>query len=250
MSNDSQGYHLSFFKPTTQQAKLNRNLVVLLFSIWAVAIFGFQITLRLIQKPVPEKAYTVYERIRSSVESGNASTADLRDLTHVSLSVLGKVFVQPAHETALNQAVSWSVFQLAGDSIGMALGKQVADFEAIELSGISITDQAYIDARNSLMRNSQGFAGISPKDPISFILPLALTSSSMTSTPPASIRELPEIMSLYLIHNQSFLTDFKFLGFPFHYFYTSIFLLVLFVGLCWLYCVRINRMNAKLKIAD
>jgi putative solute:sodium symporter small subunit len=56
---------------------------------------------------------------------------------------------------------------------------------------------------------------------------------------------LPEIMKLYLVHNQSFLTDFMFLGFPFHYWYTAQFLLILFVILCLIYAVLIDRMNRE-----
>ena len=59
-----------------------------------------------------------------------------------------------------------------------------------------------------------------------------------------------EAMGLYLIHNRSVLTDLKFLGFPFHYFYTAVFLLILFVGLCWLYCVRTDLFNKKYGIED
>jgi putative solute:sodium symporter small subunit len=62
--------------------------------------------------------------------------------------------------------------------------------------------------------------------------------------------QLTGIMGLYLIHNRSALTDAKFLGFPFHYFYTAVFLLILFVGLCWLYCVRTDMYNKKYGIED
>ena len=59
-----------------------------------------------------------------------------------------------------------------------------------------------------------------------------------------------ETMGLYLIHNRSVLTDTKFLGFPFHYFYTAVFLLILFVGLCWLYCIRTDMFHKKYGIED
>jgi hypothetical protein len=61
-----------------------------------------------------------------------------------------------------------------------------------------------------------------------------------------SFARLPEIMSLYLTHNQSVLTDTIFLGFPFHYFYTAVLLLILFVGLCIIYNVLIEwRLNKQ-----
>ena len=57
--------------------------------------------------------------------------------------------------------------------------------------------------------------------------------------------ELPGIMELYLVHNQNFFTDFTFLGFPFHYWYTAQFLLILFVVLCIIYAVAIDKANMK-----
>ena len=51
----------------------------------------------------------------------------------------------------------------------------------------------------------------------------------------ASFDRLEDIMKLYMTHNQSFLTDSKVIGFPFHYFYTAVFLLILFVILCIVY---------------
>ena len=82
------------------------------------------------------------------------------------------------------------------------------------------------------------------------ILPLELTSKGMDALQDETIKYLPAIMQKYLVHNQSVLTDFKFLGFPFHYFYTAVFLLILFIGLCLVYCVRIDSLNAKLNLID
>jgi putative solute:sodium symporter small subunit len=82
------------------------------------------------------------------------------------------------------------------------------------------------------------------------ILPVELMSADIENLTSKTKENLPGIMTKFLVHNQSFLTDFKFLGFPFHYFYTAIFLLILFVGLCWLYCVRTDNMNAKMDIID
>lgn len=55
-----------------------------------------------------------------------------------------------------------------------------------------------------------------------------------------SFARLPEIMKLYLTHNQSILTHSKFMRFPFHYFYTAVFLLILFIILCIVYNILIE----------
>lgn len=46
MDDSSNDYRISFFKPTTPQARTNRNMVVWLVLIWFIAIFGFQTMLR------------------------------------------------------------------------------------------------------------------------------------------------------------------------------------------------------------
>lgn len=61
---------------------------------------------------------------------------------------------------------------------------------------------------------------------------------------------LPAAMELYLTHNRSGLTDTRFLGFPFHYWYTAQFLLILFIGLCLIYARATDKMNKRLGIED
>ncbi len=58
-------------------------------------------------------------------------------------------------------------------------------------------------------------------------------------------QNIKELMNKYLIHNRSVLTDTNFLGFPFHYWYTAEFLLIMFVLLCWTYCFVIDRVYKK-----
>ena len=64
MDHSSKNYHISFFKPTTPQAIANRNMVIWLVLIWFIAIFGFQILLRVLERPTPEPSYIVLERKR------------------------------------------------------------------------------------------------------------------------------------------------------------------------------------------
>ena len=91
MEQNNNDYHISFFKPTTERARFNRNIVILLVCIWVVAIFGFQILLRIMQKPTPEEAYVQFENIWDNVKNGEASENDYQVLAQTSLSVLGKI---------------------------------------------------------------------------------------------------------------------------------------------------------------
>lgn len=250
MKDSQQEFHISFFKPTTESARENRNMVGWLVLIWAVAIFGFQIALFVLQKPTPEAVYEKYENSWQQVKSNNASEADLKDFSYATLSVLSKVFINPADRTALENALSWSVYQLATPSQKSELLEAMKAFENSAASITDITDANYQQLKTKLSMLAGSVMGLSQNDVRSKILPLELVSSAVTEFSDGNKAIVEAAMPLYLIHNQSVLTDTKILGFPFHYFYTAVFLLVLFVGLCLVYCVRTDRINARLNIAD
>lgn len=241
-------YHISFFKPTTDSARRNRNMVVQLILIWVVAIFGFQITLKIIEKPVPEPAYTLFESSWEGIESGNPTLTDLQGAGQAALSVLGKIAIDPGHRELLDNAVSWMAYQISEQKD--ELKSAVAAFEEIAASSTVITDETYVAEKNELIPVLAGLFNLNPLDVRAKIAPLEVKSSLMESFDDSSRDQMVETMGLYLIHNRSVLTDAKFLGFPFHYFYTAVFLLILFVGLCWLYCVRTDMFHKKYGIED
>ena len=250
MESNQNDYHISFFKPTTAQAKWNRNLAIKLILIWAVAVFGFHFLLRAIEKPTPEESYVKYEKVWENVNAENANIEEMQDFAHTSLSVLGKVFIKPEHKIALQNGLSWTAFQLADSAQKVLLTSEIQNFEALQEKITSISDPEYIAAKNSLSEIVSPILGLQNNDVRTKIVPLELVSSEMGLFKAENKDMIPALMSTYLIHNQSFLTDFKFLGFPFHYFYSAVFLLVLFVFLCWLYCYRVDKKNAELDIDE
>lgn len=250
MENSIDEYHISFFKPTTTQAKANRNMVVWLVLIWFVAIFGFQLLLLILEKPTPEPAYLTFQNVWEDVKDGASSAEQKKSLGKATLSVLGKVAIAPADKEALNNALSWSVYQLTEESAREALVSEIKEFEKLKAAIEDLSDAGYIAAKKSISANLGPVLNLSELDVRSKILPLELYSEAMTDLKEGTISTLPVVMKKYLVHNQSFLTDTKILGFPFHYFYTATFLLILFVGLCWLYCVKTDSMNKKLNIID
>ncbi|MCD4833400.1 MAG: DUF4212 domain-containing protein [Bacteroidales bacterium] len=250
MESNQNDYHISFFKPTTAQAKWNRNLAIKLILIWAVAVFGFHFLLRAIEKPTPEESYVKYEMVWENILSESASVEEMQIFAHSSLSVIGKVFIKPEYKTALNNAVSWTAFQLADSSQKELLIDKTKEFEKLKEEVTSISDPEYINAKNSLSQVASSILGLQNSDPRILIVSFSLVSTEMELFKAENKDMIPTIMSTYLVHNQSFLTDFKFLGFPFHYFYSAIFLLVLFVFLCWLYCYRVDKKNAELDIDE
>ncbi len=250
MNEPDNSYHISFFKPTTPQARFNRNLVIWLASIWFIAIFGFHILLRIIEKPVPEPAYTAFIGSWDAVKSGEASTNDLQMLGQSTLSVLGKIAISDEERTILSGAMSHAMLKLFHDSIQSEYLATVSGFESLRSRITNIRDEEYVGAKMELAKKLGPMLGLSELDARNRILPVEISAGNVESLSEEIKTKLPGIMEKYLIHNQSALTDFIFLGFPFHYFYTAVFLLVLFVGLCWLYCIRTDRRNRILGIED
>ena len=250
MDESNNDYHISFFKPTTPQAVANRNMVVWFVLIWFFAIFGFQILLKILEKPTPEASYVTFEKVWININSGITAEEDLQGLAQTTLSVLGKVMIAPTEREALDNALTWALFQLTDEALRTKQATKIRAFEEQKASIEDISDPDYIASKVELSSELSPILGISQLDVRSKILPLELSVKLGESLSDKTKSSLPGIMKKYLVHNQSVLTDFRFLGFPFHYFYTAIFLLILFVGLCWLYCVRIDSLNKRLNIVD
>jgi putative solute:sodium symporter small subunit len=250
MSDDHNGYHISFFRPTTPRARANRNIVIWLASIWAVSIFGFQILLLVLEKPTPEPAYLTFQSVWGDVEDNSADRIELQEFGKTALSVLGKIAISDKEKATLENALSWSIYQLTPDSLRSVLVARVQGFENIKAEIVNIANPDYITARNALSKELSPVLVLVSNDVRRNILPLALRSSSMKVLTDDTKASLPAIMEKYLIHNQSVLTDTRFLGFPFHYFYIGVFLLILFVGLCWVYCVLVDRLDERLKTVE
>jgi putative solute:sodium symporter small subunit len=248
MEPSNNDYHISFFKPTTESARHNRNMVVQLVLIWAVAIFGFQILLKILEKPVPEPAYTLFESSWQAIEAGTPSVSDYQGAGQAILSVMGKVAINPDDKQVLENALSTLAYQISNQKD--ELKSAVSDFEALAASITDIRDESYVAKKNELIPLLAELFALNELDVRSKIAPLGLKSGMMESFEESDRAQMMGIMGLYLIHNRSALTDAKFLGFPFHYFYTAVFLLILFVGLCLLYCVRTDMYNKKYGIED
>jgi len=248
MKKSESDYHISFFKPTTERARFNRNLVIWLASVWFIAIFGFQIALRIIEKPVPEPSYQTFQSSWGSIINGNASEKDLQGLGTSTLSVLGKIAITPEERTALSNAMSWAIMKLVPAEKAEETALEVKKFTALKSDITDINDSDYKVSKLRLSEQFSPLLGLDKLDPRTRILPVELVYTETLNE--SSVDVLPSIMKKYLIHNRSVLTDTIFLGFPFHYFYTAVFLLILFVGLCWLYCVRSDRRNIILGIEE
>lgn len=238
----SDQYNFSLFSPRNHHGKKNRNVIFTMLAIWAVAVFGFQFLLRAIEKPTPEKALSLFDSEWSAVAGGNEGQADYRVLLNSLLMVKGKITVAASDQELLSEAISSVTFRMVPDSLSPLVMEKVAELELMHSDIAVLKGQQYMDlkfriqdASTSIIRILEPFTGYPTTSLEASILAASLQKEYPASLTEPSLARLPDLMKLYLTHNQSVLTDTKFLGFPFHYFYTAVFLLILFVVLCIVY---------------
>lgn len=224
---------MNFFKPATGHARANSRLVTVTVVIWALAVFGFQGLLVIMNRPTAEDQLAVFQAAWTNVESGQALTEVQRqDLARSYLSVLGKnIALSEVHRDTLREALSVNVH-------GLLPAEQRGLIEGLAEGEVS--EDLTIAAAAAIGLESTGFDRLRAN----------LLPSSLVAVAPGGLSEetraaLPGIMEHYLIHNRSALTDFRFLGFPFHYWYTAQLLLIIFVLMCWIYCVLIDRIHRR-----
>jgi len=250
METNNQEYRISFFKPSNPQTTANRNMVLWLLLIWALAVFGFHVVLKLIEEPTPEPALISYQDVSSNVYQGSASLNEMQTFASVPLQVLSKVFIAPDERKELQDALNWAMFQIANEKQTEDLKAEIAEFKAVEEKTTDILANDYQTAKLELMAVAAPVLGLSDRDVRTKILPLELNTEYPQKMTVEKITQLESVLNKYLIHNESVLTNIKVLGFPFHYFYSAVFLLIFFVFLCWIYCVRTDALNKKYGIDD
>ncbi len=251
MDKKTDNYNISFFRPTTKLAKFNRKITLNLLAVWVIAIFGFHIVLKVIEEPTPEPAYTEFEKVWEDISVGTATAEQEKIFVSSTLSVLGKLSISDKDKVVLNNAVSSSFFKLVPDSLMVDLKDKISLFATAQKdTTLSLSDPAYQKTKFTVAETASRYAGLEKHSLKAKLLPFVLNADQMTTLSDDVKGKVPTVMAKYLIHNQSFLTDFRFLGFPFHYFYTSVFLLVLFVGLCWIYCYRTDKMLSKFEVTE
>jgi len=243
----SDQYNFSLFKPRNLHGRKNRNVILSMLMIWAVAVFGFQFLLRLIEKPVPENALSMFESTWSSVSTSDLKTVEYEEFLKSLVLVRGKNIVKPEDQKVLSSAISCVVFSVVPDSIkSLALGA-ISDLSSLKGSLSKTKDQEYLDLKMKITQRNRAiisligpYSGFDSGSLESTILISSLQEKYPDSLSDTTFTGLPGIMKLYLTHNRSVLTDTKFLGFPFHYFYTAVFLLIMLVVLCIVYNVLIE----------
>lgn len=276
MNNPDNHYDFSIFRPVNEFSRRNRNIIFSILTIWVIAIFGFHLLLLILEKPTPEKALVTYESVSKEVLSGLADPVQQKAFAGSLLMTLGKTIL-PEDRQYLDMVLTQTIFNLLQDSTDKSnllamltpLAEKRASLAALneswEKKSIRFNEykQGTFTLNEDITRLKKELGDyllkvsdriLPPSDEFLYVmqiwLPHELKYKAITEPQKPDKEKLDKIMRHYLTHNQSFLTDFRFLGFPFHYFYTAVFLLVLFVGLCVIYAYRIEHLHRKFQIED
>ena len=225
---ESKSYDINFFKPSTPFLKENIRSIIIGLLIWGVATYGFQILLRIMETPTPEAPYAAFMEYSSSLADGSASAEDKVAAANMYLAVLGKSASLLSNEPLKNAFTStvYNILPAADQAALLDAAAKAADDKTV--------DVGFINAAMGIEGNKAMMA----------VVPYALSAVSpdaMAMYDPA----LKPVMDKFLIHNQSVLTDTIVLGFPFHYFFTALVLLTLFVLICLVYCQVIDKLVKK-----
>ncbi|HBB93528.1 MAG TPA: hypothetical protein DC042_17845 [Bacteroidales bacterium] len=250
-------YHFNLFQPINETGRKIRNLILTMLAIWAVCVFGFQILLKVVEKSTPEVTLTRFEAAYSNLTNGNRDQATLQNFLHSQILTAGKTGIRQADREVLSGGINLGIRMLIPDSLLAPVLAKLPEISVMKEKLLKAQDHQYLDLKKEIsgiqmefMTLTAPFTGFTPGGLEAEILVSALKPDSPPDLSAKELLTLPEVMKLYLTHNQSFLTDTKFLGFPFHYFYSAVFLLILFVGMCLLYNLRLDRRMKIENIAE
>ena len=224
-SKNHDDYYVNILRPSTPYTKAISKMIISIVLIWLIAVLGFQVLLKVIEKPTPEQNYISFQKVWGNVEKGQASKDELKTFLKTTVQLSGKT-LNAQDRLVVSQAFGWGL-------------KQVVSKESFT----GMLGRSYME-NSKILANELGWP---PNGVIASIAPYLFPKNGTLNL---DREKLPSIMKKYSVHNQSFLTDFRFLGFPFHYWYTAAFLLMFFVFLCWFYCMRVVALQKKFNISD
>ncbi len=240
-------YNFSIFKPRNIHGRKNRNVIMTMLLIWAVAVFGFQFLLKAIEKPTPEKSLLTFMELWPSVRSGSVTPDRHNPFLTTLVLARGKNTMKPDEQKIISDAITCFTYSIIPDSAGRVLGSIVKSISDLRSSLASLKGEQFLEVKKKISDHYSDiidatvkYTGFKRGSLESSIFVYSLQTSFPSSMSDASFDRLEKIMKLYMTHNQSFLTDSRILGFPFHYFYTSVLLLILFVILCIVYNILVE----------
>ena len=126
--------------------------------VWAVAVFGFQILLRIIEKPTPEKALADFNSVWPDATVRDLKTVNYQTLLNSLILVKGKNMVNTDDQMILNKAISTITFSVAPDSLKSKMLSEISEIKELK-SKIALSDgQEFLDIKSSILTLEKGFS--------------------------------------------------------------------------------------------
>lgn len=204
--------------------RANIKLITAILIIWVLAVFGFHGLLKALETPTPEPAHTAYTQAWPDIKDNSATTEQKIALARTCLTLTGK-YIDLRANPDLRQLFSKLVYDILPESRKTPFLQTAAnanvdkEIDATVVSALGLTDAPLL----------------------SQMIPYTLTEIDGGKLPADVLSRIPAIMDKHLIHYRSVMTDTKVLGFPFHYFYTAVLLMIIFCLLCLIYCAKIDK---------
>ncbi len=221
----SSNYHINFFKPASAFMRDNIKLITGIMVFWALAVFGFHGLMKVIETPTPEPAYIAYQDAWPGIKNNSATTDQKKALAKACLTLTGKYI-----DLRGNVDIAKLFSSLVMDLIPAAERPQYVE-TALAADGNKQVDVSAVVA--ALELNDAPL--------LARMIPYTLTDPNGGPLSDDAQSRISGIMEKYLIHYQSFLTDTQVFGFPLHYFYTAVLLMIIFCLLCLAYCAKIDK---------
>jgi hypothetical protein len=120
-------YNFSLFRPLNSYNKRNRNIIITTLAIWAVAVFGFQVLLRAIEKPTPEQSLLAFHSVVDKVHGGTADAAEMQVYMQ-SLALVGsKLSLKDDAKEAIVRAFSAGIYEMLDETEGEAMSAAITN---------------------------------------------------------------------------------------------------------------------------
>lgn len=249
--------NFSIFKPLNEYGRKNRNMVLTMLLIWFIGVFGFQVLLKVLESPVKETSFTSFNNSLENARNGFTDDNKTKEFIQSLTLITGKSVIKADDKKIINHGLSLAVYSLLPEDQWSELNANIADTKEIHEKLATASEIEFIELKNSLKEKIDKIglivnkaAGFEPNSLEAELLPYNIVPVESTLADATTWKKLQNKVEFYTTHFQSKLTDIKFLGFPFHYFYTGVFLLVMFVSLCLIYCIVTQRLQKRYNVVE
>jgi hypothetical protein len=145
-------YHFNLFQPFTEHGRKIRNLILTMLAVWAVCVFGFQVLLKVVEKPTPEVSLNRFDAAYASLEQGRSDQSTVREFLHSQILAAGKNVIKPADREVLVSGINLAFRMLIPDSVREPMLAKLPEMITMKEKLTKAKDQEYLDLKTGISR--------------------------------------------------------------------------------------------------